>query len=87
MRRGGGSAPLCYALQVNVNQMLEELRLDQAHIQEAIMALERLASGRGKRRGRPPAWLAATKAAGVQNLPKKRGRPPRSKNEPKEGGR
>ena len=42
----------CYAVQVNVTQIIEELRLDQAHIQEAIMSLERLASGRGRRRGR-----------------------------------
>jgi hypothetical protein len=38
------------------------------------MTLERLARGHGKRRGRPPAWMTATK---------RRGRPPGSKNNPK----
>ena len=41
-------------------------------IEEAIMSLERLARGRGRRRGRPPAWMA--------EIEKKRGRPPGSKN-------
>jgi threonine/homoserine/homoserine lactone efflux protein len=40
----------------------------------AIASLERLARGRGKRRGRPPAWLA---------MAKKRGRPAGSKNKTK----
>jgi hypothetical protein len=43
-----------------------------------IIILERLARGRGKRRGRPPLWMA--QAAPV----KRRGRPPGSKNRPKE---
>ena len=53
--------------------MVEELRTERAQIEEAIMALERLARGRGKRRGRPPAWMTGTK---------RRGRPPGSKNKP-----
>jgi len=36
------------------------------------MSLERLARGRGRRRGRPPAWMT--------EMDKKRGRPPGSKN-------
>jgi hypothetical protein len=55
--------------------MLAELRSDREQIEEAIMTLERLARGRGKRRGRPPAWMSQTK---------RRGRPPGSKNKPKE---
>ena len=55
-------------------KMVEELRTERAPIEEAIMALERLARGHGKRRGRPPAWMTATK---------RRGRPPGSKNKPK----
>jgi hypothetical protein len=40
--------------------MLQELRTQRGHIEEAILALERLAAGRGKcRRGRRPAWLKA----------------------------
>ncbi len=54
--------------------MVEELRTERAQIEEAITALERLARGHGKRRGRPPAWMTPTK---------RRGRPPGSKNKPK----
>lgn len=54
--------------------MLAELRSERAQIEEAILTLERLAVGRGRRRGRPPAWMSAVK---------RRGRPPGSKNKPK----
>lgn len=57
--------------------MIEELQQERAEIDEAIMALERMASGQGKRRGQPPAWMAASAA------PERRGRPPGSKNKPK----
>jgi len=66
---------------VDINKMLIELRQEREQIEEAIMTLERLARGRGRRRGRPPAWMAQIK---------KRGRPPgsknRTKNEPKAVG-
>jgi hypothetical protein len=55
--------------------MLAELRQEREQVEEAIMTLERVARGRGKRRGRPPSWM--TTAA------KRRGRPPGSKNKPK----
>ena len=55
--------------------MLADLRQEREQIEEAILTLERLAKGRGKRRGRPPAWMSALK---------RRGRPPGSKNRPKE---
>jgi hypothetical protein len=58
-------------------KMLADLRQERVQIEEAIVVLERLASGRGKRRGRPPAWMTAASA------PKRRGRPPGSKNKPK----
>ncbi len=51
--------------------MLADLRLERERLVESIAVLERLAAGRGKRRGRPPKWMAA---------PKRRGRPPGSKN-------
>jgi hypothetical protein len=60
---------------MDVIKMLSELRQEREQIEEAIVTLERLARGRGKRRGRPPAWLSALK---------RRGRPPGSKNKPKE---
>lgn len=56
---------------MDVAKMLADLRQEREAIEEAIMTLERLARGRGKRRGRPPAWLAEVK---------KRGRPAGSKN-------
>jgi hypothetical protein len=56
--------------------MLADLRNEREQIEEAIVTLERLAQGRGKRRGRPPAWMSAIK---------RRGRPPGSKNKAKDG--
>lgn len=64
---------------MDVNKMLVELRQERETIEEAILVLERLARGRGKRRGRPPLWMTQT-AAPI----KRRGRPPGSKNKPKE---
>ncbi len=73
--------------------MLAELRLEREQIEEAILTLERLARGRGRRRGRPPSWLKdATEAASLaegngsgsgeeepSSEPKRRGRPPKAK--------
>jgi hypothetical protein len=60
---------------MDVIKMLSDLRAEREQIEEAIMTLERLARGRGRRRGRPPAWMSALK---------RRGRPPGSKNKPKD---
>jgi len=57
---------------MDVTKILAELRHEREQLEEAIMSLERLARGRGRRRGRPPAWMAG--------MDKKRGRPPGSKN-------
>lgn len=38
-------------LVMDVTKMLADLRQEREHIEEAIMTLERLARGRGKRRG------------------------------------
>jgi hypothetical protein len=35
--------------------MLAELRAEREQVEEAIVVLERLARGQGRRRGRPPA--------------------------------
>jgi hypothetical protein len=43
---------------MDITKMLAELRQEREAIEEAIITLERLARGRGKRRGRPPSWLA-----------------------------
>jgi hypothetical protein len=60
---------------MDVLKMLADLRQEREQIEEAIVTLERLAEGRGRRRGRPPAWMSALK---------RRGRPPGSKNKSKE---
>lgn len=62
---------------MDVNKILGELRHEREQIEDAIISLERLARGRGKRRGRPPIWMKdATE--------RRRGRPPGSKNRPKD---
>ena len=66
---------------MDVTKILAELKAEREQIEEAIVSLERLARGRGKRRGRPPAWMAASaETAVVPAVPKRRGRPPGSKN-------
>jgi len=58
---------------MDVSKILTELRDERQQIEEAILSLERLARGRGKRRGRPPSWMS-------EIATKQRGRPPGSKN-------
>ena len=43
---------------MDVSKILTELRDERQQIEEAIVSLERLARGRGRKRGRPPAWAA-----------------------------
>jgi hypothetical protein len=62
--------------QMNLSKMIDELRTERKNIVQAIMMFERMAAGRGKRRGRPPAWMAQVK---------RRGRPPGSKNKARNG--
>jgi hypothetical protein len=62
---------------MDIGKILQELREERAQLEEAILAIERLAIGRTRRRGRPPKWLAAQKAS--QEGPKRRGRPPGKK--------
>ena len=64
-------------VKMDVTKILADLRQEREQLEEAILSLERLAAGRGRRRGRPPAWMSEAK---------KRGRPPGSKNKnsPKE---
>ena len=60
---------------MDIDKILSELRTERDQLAEAILILERLAAGGGRRRGRPPRWMTALK---------RRGRPPGSKNKPKE---
>jgi hypothetical protein len=61
---------------MDIGKVLAELRQELVQVEEAILSLERMAIGAGKRRGRPPAWMIAAKEAPV----KRRGRPPGSRN-------
>jgi hypothetical protein len=48
---------------MDIHNILAELRTEQERLQEAILTIERLAaSSLGRRRGRPPKWLANVKA-------------------------
>ena len=58
---------------MDVAKILAELKAERGQIEEAIGSLERLARGRVRGPGRPPNWMAET-------MPKRRGRPPGSKN-------
>jgi len=44
---------------MDILKMVSDLRQERERIVEAITVLERLAARSGKRRGRPPAWMAA----------------------------
>jgi len=64
---------------MDLSKALAELRQEREQIDEAILSLERLARGRGRRRGRPPAWMSMPSA-------RRRGRPPGKKNKRSEAG-
>lgn len=48
----------------NYHKMLGELKTEHAQLSEAILTIERLAAGKGKRRGRPPSWMTAINRKG-----------------------
>lgn len=53
-------------------KMLAELRTQRDQVDEAIITLERLARGGGKRRGRPPKWM---KEPGGSAAPQRKRKP------------
>jgi len=58
---------------MDILKMLSELRVEREQIEEAILSLERLSRGQGKRRGRPPKWMKASgDSADGTNQPKRR---------------
>jgi hypothetical protein len=61
---------------MDVTKILTQLQQERECLEQAILAIERLASRQGKRRGRPPAWMAAISEK------RGRGRPKGSKNKP-----
>jgi hypothetical protein len=60
---------------MDVAKILDDLRRERAQIEEAILTLERLAEGRGKRRGRPPRWLAEARKKAPRPALTKNGAP------------
>lgn len=60
---------------MDLSKILAELRRERDQIDEAILTLERLALSRGRRRGRPPAWMKALREERrelpLKNRPKK----------------
>jgi hypothetical protein len=46
---------------IDYTDILKGLREQREVLAEAIAALERIARGQGRRRGRPPAWMAQSK--------------------------
>ena len=58
---------------MDFDALLAQLRIEREMLEEAILALERLARGSGKRRGRPPKWLSEIRAdASPDALPAKK---------------
>jgi len=59
---------------MELSKVIAELRAERAAIDQALAALDRIArSSTTKRRGRPPAWLAAsTDALPVEGEPRKK---------------
>lgn len=59
---------------MDILKMLSELRSERGQIEDAILVLERLARGHGKRRGRPPKWMTNThsRQASQAEAPKRR---------------
>jgi hypothetical protein len=45
---------------MDVQKMLSELYGERRQIDEAILVLQTMAAGQGRRRGRPPKWMSAT---------------------------
>lgn len=60
---------------MDVTKILAEIRQERDQIEEAILTLERLALARGRRRGRPPAWMTAAKKRSRQALAKNKPQP------------
>ena len=61
---------------MELSEIIKELMEERDLIEGAILSLERIALQRGKRRGRPPAWMTMLETQ--EREPKKRGRPRKS---------
>jgi hypothetical protein len=73
LRIGNGFAGVTIIYVMELTKVIAELRAERAAIDEALAALDRIArTTTAKRRGRPPAWLAATGAMPVDGEPRKK---------------
>jgi hypothetical protein len=63
---------------MDLSKMLAELKAERDSVEQAIMVLERITTGRGKGRGRPPKWMTRANPA-TQTEPKKRTLSPESR--------
>jgi hypothetical protein len=65
---------------MELTKVIAELKQERAAIDEALAALDRIArASAGKRRGRPPSWLAAKATAEAAEPRKKRSLSPEVK--------
>jgi hypothetical protein len=60
---------------MDLKAILKQLIEEKNHLDQSILAIERLASSGMRRRGRPPNWIKEAKA----EIPRKRGRPAKAK--------
>jgi hypothetical protein len=58
---------------MDVLSILAQLREELAQPNEAIMAIERLAAGEARKRGRPAKWLVEARAANPKVRPRSAG--------------
>ena len=42
---------------MDLNRIIQDLKVERDRLAAAIECLERLAAGRGRKRGRPPKWM------------------------------
>lgn len=65
---------------MDLQKVLADLKKERATLEEAILTLERLARGSGKRRGRPPRWMSEIGKKAEEKTPARRGRKPKDAN-------
>ena len=56
----GGDCRRAIIVPMDITKMLAELKQEREAVTQAILVLERIALGQGKRRGRPPKWMTGS---------------------------
>ena len=64
---------------MDLPNILKQLREQLAQLNAGIVALERIEAGKSRGPGRPPKWMTGARTV---DAPKRRGRPPGSRNKP-----